>query len=68
MGKAEVIKEKFEAECLKLRELDKRRFCLPFCCSSIGVLFSEQAKYLSNRRLLETQLTENKMVKDVRTL
>ncbi|KAI6191281.1 hypothetical protein M3Y97_00211700 [Aphelenchoides bicaudatus] len=47
MGKAEASKERFDAECVKLRDLDK-----------------QQAKHVSNRRLLETQLTENKMVRE----
>ena len=38
---------------------------MPFALLALLLTILEHAKYVSNRQLLETQLTENKMVKDV---
>lgn len=64
MGKAEVAKAKFDAELTNLRELEKRQFELLRRSALIWLVFLEHTKYVSNRRILETQLTENKMVND----
>lgn len=69
MSKTDEIKQKFEEEVEKIRNLEKGLLFIigSIICVRIGIffLFLDHGKCLVNMRQLESQLTENNMVKEV---
>ena len=67
MAKFEEFKSKLEAEFEKLRHLEKggKREGMESFFLFFLPIFSDRSKCMTNRRQLESQLTENSLVKEV---